>query len=396
MSTVRKIQSGYYAVGAIDWDRRLFDELIPLPDGTSYNAYLVQGSEKTALMDTVDPAMTHVLLQNLEQLQVKKIDYVVTHHAEQDHSGALPRILEEYPEAIVVCTSKCRDMIIDLLAIPEDRIRTVDDGETLSLGDKTMQFIHTPWVHWPETMVTYIPEDRMLFTCDFFGSHLATSDLYVTDEGIVYEAAKRYYAEIMMPFRKIIQKNLAKLQPLDIRLIAPSHGPMYDKPEFIVNAYKDWVSDAVKNEVVLPYVSMHESTRKMVEHFVGALITRGIGVKQFNLADADIGKLAIALVDTATIVLGTPTVQVGPHPKAVYAAYLANALRPKVRFASVIGSYGWSTKMVEQIAGMLSNLQIQVLEPVVAKGLPKSEDFQALDRLADQIAAKHREIGLFM
>ncbi len=131
MSTVRKIQSKYYAVGAIDWDRRLFDELIPLPDGTSYNAYLVQGSEKTALMDTVDPPMAHVLLQNLEQLQVKKIDYVVTHHAEQDHSD-LPQILEVYPEAIVVCTSKCRDMIIDLLAIPEGRIQIVDDGETLS------------------------------------------------------------------------------------------------------------------------------------------------------------------------------------------------------------------------------------------------------------------------
>lgn len=394
MSIAREIQANYYAVGAIDWDRRLFDELIPLPDGTSYNAYLVQGSQKTALMDTVDPAMTHVLLQNLEQLQVKKIDYVVTHHAEQDHSGTLPHVLEAYPEATVVCTSKCRDMIIDLLAIPEDRIQTVDDGETLSLGDKTMQFIHTPWVHWPETMVTYIPEDRILFTCDFFGSHLATSDLYVTDEGIVYEAAKRYYAEIMMPFRKIIQKNLAKLQPLDIRLIAPSHGPMYDKPEFIVNAYKDWVSDTVKNEVVLPYISMHESTRKMVEYFVGALITRGVGVKQFDLADVDIGKLAIALVDTATVVLGTPTVQVGPHPKVVYAAYLANALRPKARFASVIGSYGWSTKMVEQIAGMLSNLQIEVLAPVVAKGLPKAADFQALDRLADQIAAKHRDIGV--
>jgi flavorubredoxin len=394
MSIPREIKSNIYAVGAIDWDRRLFDELIPLPDGTSYNVYLVKGSEKTALLDTVDPTMTEVLLANLKQLEIKKIDYVITHHAEQDHSGSLPQVLNLYPDAQVIATPKCKDMDIDLLAIPPEKFITVNDGETVSLGDKTLKFIYTPWVHWPETMVTYLQEDDILFSCDFFGSHLATSDLYVTNPPTVYEAAKRYYAEIMMPFRMIIRKNIEKLKDLDIKMIAPSHGPIYPQPELILNAYKDWISDKVKNEVVLPYISMHGSTKEMVNHFVGALMKRGITVKQFNLTGIDLGKLAIALVDAATIVIGAPTVLVGPHPLAAYAAFLANALRPKLKFASIIGSYGWSSKMVEQIAGMIPNLQVEVLDPVLAKGLPREKDFAALDALADKIAAKHREFKL--
>ena len=395
MSVPRKLKSNIYSVGAIDWDRRLFDELIPLPDGTSYNAYLVKGREKTALIDTVDPTMTEVLTKNLNQLEVKDINYVIANHAEQDHSGSLPQILDMYPNAKVVCTTKCKGMLMDLLLIPEGKFITVDDRETLSLGDKTLEFIHAPWVHWPETMLTYLREEKVLFTCDFLGSHLATSDLFVTDEATVYEAAKRYYAEIMMPFRATIKKNLEKIRDLEIDIIAPSHGLIYDRPEFILSAYRDWISDEVKNEVVIPYVSMHESTKKMVDYFVEALIQRGITVKQFNLSKTDIGKLAMALVDAATIVIASPTVLVGPHPSVVYAVYLANALRPKLKLASIIGSYGWGSRMVEQIKGMVPNLKVELLEPVVVKGFPKEEDFKALDRLADEILNKHKEYNIF-
>ncbi len=390
----RELKANVHWVGAVDWDRRLFDELIPLPDGTSYNAYLVKGSEKTALIDTVDPPMASVLIDNLNQLGVKNIDYVVANHAEQDHSGALPQILKMYPNAKVVATPKCKNLLMDLLLIPESKIITVEDGKTLSLGDKTLEFIYAPWVHWPETMLTYLKEDKILFTCDFFGSHFATSDLYVTDEATVYEAAKRYYAEIMMPFKTVIQKNLEKIKDMQMDVIAPSHGPLYDKPGFILEAYKDWVYAPPKNIVVLPYISMHGSTEKMVEYFVAALVERGITVKQFNLAKTDIGKLAMALVDAATIVVGSPTVLVGPHPNVVYAVYLANVLRPKLKFASIIGSYGWGGKMVEQITRMLSNLKVELLESVVIKGFPKEQDFGALDGLADEILNKHKEHNL--
>jgi flavorubredoxin len=150
----------------------------------------------------------------------------------------------------------------------------------------------------------------------------------------------------------------------------------------------------VKNEVVLPYVSMHGSTAKMVSYFTDALIERGITVKQFELSTVDIGKLAMALVDAATIVIGSPTVLIGPHPCAAYAAFLANALRPKTRFASIIGSFGWGSKMVEQLTSMLPNLKAEILEPVITKGFPKENDFIALDRLADEILGKHKELGI--
>jgi len=383
----RKIRDGIQWMGAVDWNRRLFDSLIPLPDGTSYNAYLVEGSMGTALIDSVDPAMAEVLMAQLED--VNRVDYVVANHAEQDHSGSIPLVLERYPGARLVTTPKGKGMMMDLLMVPEDRIVAVEDGETISLGDRTLRFVHTPWVHWPETMVTYLEEDRVLFSCDFFGSHLATTDLYVTDEARVYEAAKRYYGEIMMPFRKVIRKNLVKVRELDVELIAPSHGPIYGRPEFILEAYEDWGSDEPKNLVVLPYISMHGSTEAMVKHLVSALAERGVGVEVFDLSVTDIGKLAIALVDAATLVVGTPTVHVGPHPVVHYAANLANALRPKVKFATVIGSYGWSTKAVEQIAGMIPNLAVEILEPIMVKGYPREEDLGKLDRLADEIAKRH-------
>jgi flavorubredoxin len=383
----RKIIENVNWMGAVDWNRRLFDALIPLPDGTSYNAYLVQGSEKTALLDTVDPSMVDVLMVQLDN--IPNLDYLVAHHAEQDHSGTIPQVLERYEMAKVVTSTKGKGMLIDLLRIPEDRVMTVEDGETLSLGDKTLEFVYTPWVHWPETMVTYLREGHILFSCDFFGSHLATTDLYVSDEGQVYEAAKRYYAEIMMPFRRAIQKNLEKVKNYEIELIAPSHGPIYDRPAFIIEAYEDWVSEGVKNEVVLPYVSMHGSTEKMVAYLVSALVEKGVSVHRFDLSVTDIGKLAIALVDAATIVIGTPTVHAGPHPLAFYAAHLANALRPKLKYASIIGSYGWNSKAVEQIAGLIPNLKVEILEPVLCKGYPRKADFDALDELAAKIAARH-------
>ncbi|MHC4527358.1 MAG: flavodoxin domain-containing protein, partial [Planctomycetota bacterium] len=234
----------------------------------------------------------------------------------------------------------------------------------------------------------------ILFSCDFFGAHLAASSLFVDDQAVVYESAKRYYAEIMMPFRRQINANLAKLEDLEIDTIAPSHGPVHNRPAFIVDAYKDWASDTVKNEVVMAYVSMHGSTAKMVSHLVDALIERGIKVRQFELATVDIGKLAMALVDAATVVIGSPTVLVGPHPCAAYAALLANALRPKTKFAAIIGSYGWGGKMVEQLTAMMSNLKAQVLEPVLTKGEPTDDDFVALDKLADQILAGHKQLGV--
>jgi flavorubredoxin len=389
----REFVPGIYSVGAVDWDRRLFDSLIPLPDGTSYNSYLVKGSEKTALIDTVDHKMLEILLDNLDWLGIKRLDYIIANHAEPDHSGSIPFVLAKYPEAQIVCTPRCKDLLIDLFHLPPEKFKMVNDLETISLGNNTLEFIHAPWVHWPETMLTYLREDKILFSCDFFGSHIATSDLYVTDEGRVYEAAKRYYAEIMMPFRTQIRNNLEKIKGYEFKIIAPSHGPMYGKPDFIINAYHDWVYDEPKNTVVIPYISMHGSTKKMVDYLVSSLVLKGVTVQQFDMSVADTGKLAMALVDAGTIVIGTPTVMIGPHPLMAYAAVLANALKPKAKFASIIGSYGWGTKAVDTIAGLIPNLKVEIIPPVICKGQPREADYQALEKLAETIVQKHKDSG---
>lgn len=383
----RQIRDGIDAIITVHWERRLFDSLIPLPDGTSYNAYLVKGDKATALIDSSDLELREDLMAQLQD--VEHLDYIVSQHSEQDHSGCIPELLARYPQATLVCSNKAQEMMATHLHVPADRIRVVEDGESISLGDKTLQFIYTPWVHWPETMCTYVPENKCLFSCDFFGSHLATTDLFVTDQTQVYEAAKRYYAEIMMPFRTVITRNLDKLASLDFDMIAPSHGPVYDKPNFILEAYRDWVSPKMKNEVVLPYISMHGSTAQMVKYLVDALAREGVKVHAFDLAVTDIGKLAIALVDAATLIVGTPTVHVGPHPAVYYASHLANLLKPKLKYAAIIGSYGWSSKAIEQIAGLIPNLKVEVLGTVLQKGLPDQDTFAQLDALAAAVAKAH-------
>jgi flavorubredoxin len=386
------IRPGIYGVGVVDWDRRLFDSLIPLPDGTSYNSYFIQGKEKSALIDTVDPVMAQVLLRHLSQLGVKGLDYIIANHAEQDHSGSIPAVIQKYPQAKVVCSSKCKGMLIDLLELSDEQFIEVQDGDSISLGERTLKFIYTPWVHWPETMVTYLAEEKILFTCDFFGSHLATTDLYVTDEGKVHEAAKRYYAEIMMPFHINIESNLEKLAGYAVDIIAPSHGPMHNNPKFILDLYHSWVFDEPKNIAVIAFVSMHGSTPQMVNYLTEALAKRGIEVKQFDLPVTDIGKLAMSLVDAATVIIATPTVLAGPHPQAVLAAYLTNALRPKAKYATVIGSYLWGGKTLEVLKGMLPNLKVELIDPVLIKGRPRDVDYQNLEKLAETVAEKHKSL----
>ncbi len=388
----KEIKRNVYFAGVQDWDRRTFDELIPLPDGTSYNAYVIRGSEKTALIDAVDPPKIEELLTNLRKLGISKLDYVISNHAEQDHSGGIPIVLEMYPEAVVVTNSKCKTFLQDLLNIPDEKFLEINHEDTLSLGNKTLRFLLAAWVHWPETMFTYLEEDKILFPGDLFGSHMASSELFVRDEAKVYFAAKRYFAEIMMPFRANIQKHMNMLKKYDIEIIAPTHGQLYDNPEFILEKYEEWISDKVENKVLIPYVSMHGSVEKMVHYLTEKLTGHGVTVIPFNMSVTDIGEFAMELVDAATVVVGSSTVHVGPHPKMIYATYLTNMLRPKAKFASIIGSYGWGSRMVDMIKDMLKNFKGELLEPVISKGYPKEADFKALDELADKIAIKHKNL----
>eukprot|EP00831_Metopus_contortus_P053468 TRINITY_DN4492_c0_g3_i1.p1 TRINITY_DN4492_c0_g3~~TRINITY_DN4492_c0_g3_i1.p1 ORF type:complete len:430 (-),score=39.55 TRINITY_DN4492_c0_g3_i1:73-1362(-) len=391
---LRKIKENIYNVGAIDWDRTLFDELVPLPEGTSYNAYIVRGSEKTAMIDSVEPAKQREFVRNIKEYGLEKLDYIVCNHAEQDHSGLIPLVIEMFPEVRVVTNEKCKGFLKELLPIDDEKFDVIEDGDTLSLGDKTLEFIFAALVHWPETMFTYLREDKMLFSGDFLGSHLATSETFSKDDAQTQMGAMRYYAEIMMPFRVMIQKHLKKLEGYDIEMVCPVHGPVYDNPEFIMNLYREWTSDTVKNKVIIPFVSMHGSIRRVVEYLADALSNRGIEVVLINMIESELGKLTTELVDAATIVFAGSTVLTGPHPTMVYTAAVINALRPKTKNMSIITSFGWASKCTETMKVLLPNFKNQLSETIDFKGHPTDDDLEKIKELAENILNKHKELGL--
>ncbi len=385
----RRLRDGIHWLGAIDWDRRLFDALIPIPEGTSYNAYHVQGSAKAALFDSVDPAFRDGFLRQLGTLAAP--DYVIAHHAEPDHSGCLPDVMRAYPSAVLLCTAKAQGMLCDLLPdLPPDRIRPVSDGERLDLGGRTLRFVQTPWVHWPETMVTFLEEDRGVFSCDFFGSHLATSSLWAGEDARTLPGARLYYAQIMMAYATVVRKNLEKVRALDPAWIAPSHGPVHAQPAAILDAYGSWLNDPPRRKAVLVRVSTHGSTAAMADRLVGDLIGLGVDVESFDACTLQVDRYASALVDAGAIIFAAPAIWDGPHPAALLAMTVAAGLKPKARVVATLGSYGWSPKALLEPAARMPGLKAEFLPPVVTKGAPRAETFAAVDALAASLDASLR------
>ena len=390
----QEIKNNIFYCGLNDCDRRIFDELIPLEHGTSYNSFLVKGSEKTAIIDTMYPPKTKEYLKRLSDNQIGKVDYIIANHGEQDHSGSIPALLEKYPNAIVLTNPKVAENIKNMLFVPEEKIRVIADGEEVSLGDKTLKFIFAPGVHWPDTMFTYVKEDNVIFTCDFLGAHYTFSDVFAPEGLELEKSAKRYYAEIMMPFRMMCKKYTKMIKEMNVDMVLPSHGPVYKNPDYILDLYTDWTSDDPKNLVALPYVSMYESTKEMVDYLSEKLEAKGIKTFKFDMVEDDLGDLAMTLVDCATIVMGTSMVLAGPHPVSVNVAYIASVLRPKAKFASLIGSYGWGGKLFDLIAQILAPLKLDLIEPLQVKGKPKEDAYKKLDEMAESIFEKHKSIGL--
>lgn len=390
----QEIKNNVFYCGLNDEDRVIFDELIPLEHGTSYNSYLVVGSEKTAIIDTMYPPKSDEYLKNLDENGITKVDYLIANHGEQDHSGTLPKLIEKYPDAKVVTNPTCKNNLMEMLFIPEDRIMTIKNEEELSLGDKTLKFIFAPNVHWPDTMFTLIKEDNLLCTCDFLGAHYTFDDVFAVPSEELEKSAKRYYAEIMMPFRVMCKKYTKMIKDMNVDMILPSHGPVHKNPDYILDLYTDWTSDLGKNLVLLPYVSMYGSTEDMIDYLKSELAKHGIESIKHDIITDDLGDLAMALVDGTTIVLGTSMVVAGPHPASVNIAYIASILKPKAKFASFVGSYGWGGNLFGILGDILAKLRLDVIEPVIVKGKPTTDDFKKLDDMVQSIVEKHKSLGL--
>jgi flavorubredoxin len=383
-----------FEVGAAHPDRELFDCLMPTPHGTTYNSYLVAGDSKNALIDAVDPAKTSVLLKNLEDAGITRIDYLVSLHTEQDHSGGIEAVLRRFPMAQIIAGSKNRELILTHLHIPDEKITVVKEGDRLDLGGRTLRFIMIPFAHWPDNTMVFLEEEQILFSSDLFGSHYSTPKAFSTSSTEQRFAAKTYYSEIMMPFRTQIAKYTAQTKALQPKLIAPAHGPVWYNPDMILSRYEKWTSDGVKKMVAIPYVSMHDSTRAMVEHLAAKLSEQGLSVVCRDLGShpdslcLETGHFITDLVDAAAFIMGTPTILVGPHPNVAYAAMLASAVRPKTKFWGLIGSFGWGSKAEEILTNLIGHIQAEKLESVFVKGFPLPEDLEKLDKLATGLAAR--------
>lgn len=391
----KEIKNNIFYCGLNDCNREFFDELIPLENGTSYNSYLVKGCEKVALIDTMYPPKTEEYLKNLDENGITKIDYIIANHGEQDHTGSIPALLEKYPDSVVVTNQKCKDNIKEMLHVVDDKFLVVNSGDEISLGDKTLKFIVAPGVHWPDTMFTHLVEDNLLCTCDFLGAHYTFEDIFADNSKRLENSAKRYFAEIMMPFRTMCKKYTQMIKDMSVDMILPSHGPIYKNPDFILDLYSDWTADEGKNLVVLPYVSMYGSTEEMIDYLVEKLSQKNIETKKFDIIRGDLGDFAMSLVDATTLVIGSSMVLAGPHPAAFNIAYLTGVLRPKTKFVTFVGSYGWGGNLVGKLQEQLAGLKLEIIEPLLVKGKPNKEDYEKLDNIVNEIYEKHKLLNLF-
>jgi flavorubredoxin len=388
-----QMMEGVYAVGVKDWNRRLFDALIPLPKGTSYNSYLIIGNDKKALIDTVNPGFEKEWEQKIiQKTNLSEIDYLVMNHAEPDHAGGIPYFMEQNKKAKLVTSRQGAKMAQTFYDVPLERIIIVKDKETLDLGGKTLEFIEAPMLHWPETIFTYIQEDKILFPCDFFGLHNPVG-VYSDEVEDVLVDAQRYFGEIMMPFRMNAQKGLEKLLDYDVKIIAPSHGPIHRFPDIICNAYRKWANGETKQKVLIVYATMWTSTEKMLQPLIQTLMANNIEVVVYNLAVSDIGNIAKDMVDSRAIVLAAPTVLGGMHPLAVYAAYLVRALRPPTKFGVVLSSYGWGGGALKQAQEILAPYKFEVVGALEINGPPKEKDLERIVEIAKNLSSKIKECG---
>jgi flavorubredoxin len=327
-----------------------------------------------------------------ESVKVEDIDYVVMNHAEPDHGGSIPKILSIAKNAKLVASKKGVGIAKLFYDVPEERMMAVEDGSKIELGGKTLRFISAPWLHWPETMFTYCEEDGVLFTCDFFGAHIAADNLYEDEVGdLVLSEARRYYAEIMMIFMNPLRKALDKVAELDLKIICPSHGPVYREPHRIVDAYEKWARGPLEQRAVVIYVSMYGSTAILEKTIVAALKDEGVDAVAYNMVKSDISHIVTDLVDSSAIIFGSPSFYGGMHPRLASSIELIRTIKPRGRLVAVFGSYGWGGGAAKEIKSRLAPVGFDVIDTLEIQGPPRDEALAKARALAKTVADKIKE-----
>ena len=356
MDTV-EIKPDIYWVGGIDWDIRNFHGYIT-QRGTTYNAYLIM-DKKITLVDTVKHYLFDEMLSRIKEIvDPSKIDYIISNHVEMDHSGSIQKLLEVAPNAKII-TSTRGEKGLRRHYKKDWNFKVVKSGDTLNIGERTLHFVEIPMVHWPDSMVTYIPSDKLLLPNDAFGQHIATSERFddEIDWGILKEEAAKYYANIVMPYGSQVEKALEALSGLDIEMIAPSHGIIWRSliPQ-ILKEYTKWARYETEDKALIVYDSMWGSTEKIAYALRGGIEEAGIHVTMRNLKNTHISDVITDVISSKLILLGSPTLNNTMLPTmGGFLTYL-KGLRPKNRIGFVFGSYGWGGQAVGEIEKIIKDL----------------------------------------
>ena len=382
-----ELAEGVYWVGAVDWNLR-FCGSYNTPRGTTYNAYLVV-SDKIALVDTVKTGFEREMLKRIEEIvEPSEIDYVVCNHIELDHSGALPKLMDVAENAEVIATKAGREGL--RLHFQEDwDARVVKTGDTLSLGGKTLTFIEAAMLHWPDSMFTYLKEDRILMPNDAFGGHIATYHRFEDEVGpTAMEEATKYFAVIVSVYSKLVQKKLKELRDMNIPIdiVAPAHGVIWRRPEKIFDAYDKWSRGKAKNKATVVFDSMWRSTEMMAGEITRGIASRGVEVRLFNLRSSDWSEIIKEIVDSKVIVVGSPTLNMGMYPTVGGFLTFLRGIRPPNKKAAAFGSYGWGKGAVRDINEQLEKMKFEVLPSLEIKYVPGDDELKKCYEFGQSIA----------
>jgi flavorubredoxin len=386
-------------VGATDTELPLFEQLWPIPEGISFNSYLVKGSEKTAIIDSVHKKKTEEHFDKISKLtDIADIDYLIINHMEPDHTGAAPALLKKAPNAKVVFTPIAQLMFKKFYGFDPPAVIIKDEKAEISLGAKTLRFIQTPWLHWPETMSTYLVEDKILFSGDAFGSFKKPPDGAILDSDIDMEKqnfrgfSQKYFASVFNAQREWVLKAIEKLDKMNlkIKVLAPSHGPVYtDTAKKIMDQWASWSKSNYTKTVAVAYDSMYGMTAKCLDAIAEGVKEAGGKTLSFNLSEDDAVDALTALLEAPALIVGSPTYEHEIFPKV---ADFLNLLRTKKfsnRYAAIFGSFSWSGEAPRKLKDELTALRFELVEePLLVFGSPTKEDLDKAKQMGKKVAKK--------
>ncbi len=392
MTARNELKPGVNWVGVVDWAVRDFHGY-RTDSGSSYNAYLIQ-DEKTAVIDSVKAPFANEYLRKVAELTpLDQIDYVICNHAEPDHSGSIPMLMKAAPQAVVVCDAKCQKILSQHYDTSAWTFQIVKTGDELALGKRHLQFIETPMVHWPESMFSYCPEEKILFSMDAFGQHYASSGRFDDTEplSLIKAEAKTYYANIVMLYARPIAKALEAGAALDIEIIAPSHGIIWrTHVDVILGLYKKWVTHYMAPKVLIVYETMWQSTKLMADAIAeGAMENGNVDVRLHSVSSTNRTILATEVLDAAAVAVGTPTLNMTLMPQLAAALTYWKGLKPAGKAGMVFGSYGWSKGGPRDAEAYLTAMKWDIVrEMLEVQYVPTPEDLSACREAGRLLAAE--------